>query len=109
MINDQCGRVGILNRLQLINKAHRTITTNDNGILIANYKTSPVALQEVYEQVNEIVSLSMVDNAEEQLQQYNDEIDNLASQLLALKSDIGYQDVIQDFINTYPQFRELFE
>lgn len=102
------GRVGVMDRLVRLNKAHRTLTTNEYGLLIANYKTSPTALQEQLEQVNTIVALSMVGGKEE-LEVYRDDVDQLAAQLLAHKDDIAYQDMIIELVSLYPYLKELFE
>lgn len=111
MINNKQGRIGVLQRLQQINKLTRTITTNDNSILIATYKTDPLLLQQQIEQVAEIVGLSKLSNeqAEAELKQYTDEVDNLASQLLVMKDDIGYQGLIIEFVTLYPQYKGLFK
>lgn len=108
MINDQIGRVGILNRLQRLNKATRQIKTNENGILVANYKISPLALQQQFEQVNEMVTLSMVEDPQQQIENYNNEVDELVIQLLQVKDDIAYQDLIIELVTLYPQFKGVF-
>lgn len=108
-MNNQLGRIGVMTRLQRLNRAHRTLTTDDNGLLIAEYKTSPVALQEQWEDLNTLIAMSMMDSPEQQLQTYQNEVDDLATNLLSMKDDLDYQEIIIEFVSTYPQYRELFE